>query len=75
MADDFNDMIFKQLWYQTPESNWNSLYTGLDQIYNDKVISYDQYKALKYAIDKLITLGSDFPSSHAELWEQMDHYM
>jgi hypothetical protein len=65
----------QQLWYATPESNWDSLRQGLGTIYQRRVISVNAYEEMNWAIDRLQKLGVDFPSSPGELQMRIDPYI
>ena len=69
---DVSSAIIKQLWYATPKSSWNSLLTGLKELYSYEKITWDQYEDLEYAINKLGSLQADFPDSPGELHQALD---
>ena len=65
----------KRLWYATRDYSWESLRQGLREIWNYDVISTQTYEDIKWAINKLEDLGTDFPISDTELHQRLDHYM
>lgn len=67
--------VTKKLWYQTPDYSWDSLYRGLDNILSQNIISRQAYNDLRWAINKLVDLGANFPSSYYELHQRLDHYL
>ena len=74
MADVSGDII-KQLWYATPDSSWDSLISGLNELYSFEKITWDQYEDLEHAINKCKRLEVDFPDSYGELHQSLDPYM
>ena len=72
---DVPSQIIKELWYATPDSTWDSLVVGLNEILSYEHIDLHQYQDLEYAVKKVKSLETDFPDSSGELHELLDHYM
>jgi hypothetical protein len=72
---DLSYQTINRLWQNTRQSTWSSLYDGLHTILDQDVISPEDYDDISYAINKLESLGVDFPTSAHELLDRLNFYL
>ncbi|MFC1649523.1 hypothetical protein ACFL2C_02290 [Patescibacteria group bacterium] len=72
---DASPQVLKALWNETEDDTWGSLLYALDEIYENEVLDYKEYKDLKWAISKCVSNGYNFPDSIGELSSLLDPYM
>ena len=74
MADIEQDTL-DRLWRETKSSSWESLRRALDGIFAENVIDSTAYNRMLWAINKIETLGVDFPLTESELGIRLNHWM
>jgi hypothetical protein len=62
-------------WNATRDYSWESLRTSLYKIARQQTISQDLYQDLRWAVNKLESIGVDFPKSASELYQRLDFYL
>jgi hypothetical protein len=62
-------------WQATREYSWESLRQSLAEVTRKNVISRNLYRDLRWAVDKLESLGAGFPKSASELYKHVEFYL
>jgi hypothetical protein len=62
-------------WQATRDYSWESLRSSLYQIAKENTVSQELYQDLRWAVNKLESLGVDFPKSASELYQRLDFYL